>query len=772
MFAKLLYRNMAGMFLTFICFFPSTLPAMEIQTPDNPALTEMTAARELQEHLTLITGIRPEILKEGPPKSLPVFYVGKTQKAQDASIDVSKMRQEQWELLSVDNGIVIAGGIPRGILYGTYHYLEDFCGVHWWNQNETDVPQIAVENLPLIKIKISGEPAFSDRSFYNLYCMDGGRLTSHLRFSPDGYTDLKYGKYELFGPPNSCHTFAWYIPPQEYFSKHPEWFAMDNGIRTQKQLCLSNKELRKEFVKKLKLYIKQGQATAAKGGYLQPLLYDISQNDDAAWCECPDCLAVIKREGSESGILLDFINEIADSVKDEYPDIMIATFAYLQTEKMPKHIQPAKNVMIVLCDTTSNIAKSSAEKGNTSFAELLKKWNRITNNIRVWDYGTTYRDCAGFPFPSEFTYAEDFRSFRNNGVKQLMFEMEHPVTGDARDYKIWLLSKLMENPDLDFNSLSETFAHKYYGPAGALFLKYRQMIKDACNTKISVTSNAVDFSFLNLALLEKLHGIFDEGEKLLEGKEVFLKRWKHLRLGIDRATLVLNRNLHKEFYRKNKTLNNYPFDAGKIAERIEQIWMSEANNRLAGTNWYDWEKRNFADESKKYALPSRIDTPAVFKNVRPDKLFIFEPEEAGGSKGYLNMVKDPDSNIGVCQRLSFDKSGKHSVDKYTFPMEWGVYDRTTKSGLFNGRLPENVVKGPGYHWYKLGESRLGSGAILYFPWSWHYTCNISAAYDEFNGKQKFEIWAKIKFSGPTYPYGKKTEESSISIERIAVIKKS
>jgi hypothetical protein len=37
--------------------------------------------------------------------------------------------------------------------------------------------------------------------------------------------------------------------------------------------------------------------------------------------------------------------------------------------------------------------------------------------------------------------------------------------------------------------------------------------------------------------------------------------------------------------------------------------------------------------------------------------------------------------------------------------------------------------------------------------------------------RKFEVWVRIKFTGPGYPFGKKDEPDAFFIERVMLVKK-
>ena len=57
-------------------------------------------------------------------------------------------------------------------------------------------------------------------------------------------------------------------------------------------------------------------AAARAAGEPPPLVFSVSQNDWLNPCQCDQCQAIAKAEESEAGPLIDFVNFLADGVKD------------------------------------------------------------------------------------------------------------------------------------------------------------------------------------------------------------------------------------------------------------------------------------------------------------------------------------------------------------------------------------------------------------------------------------------------------------------------
>jgi hypothetical protein len=752
--------------------------ALEVRLGTAATLPEKTAAHEISAYLGRLTGTVPMVKTEGEAPSGKAIFVGDTAVARAAGIEVADMRPEEWIVRSVDQGVLIVGGRPRGTLYAAYHYLEDACGVRWWNPWEELVPQL--REIPLAGLEMSGQPGLQYRDIYMLYGRDGGRFAARCRLNREGDATIspEYGGCRDYGPPYHVHTFYKYIPPAKYFADHPEYFSLIDGKRQadRNQLCLSNPELRQLFIAKLRAYIQDCEAKAKAADTPPPVVYDISQNDWGGQCQCAACQAIVKREGdSEAGLLIDFINEIADAIKVDYPYVYIDTLAYQYTQKPPAHIRPRDNVIIRLCDTRSNATFPITSEENTDFREFLRTWGQIAKNLRIWDYAVTYAKPRGLPYPSADTYAEDFRFYAEHHVEGVFTELEYPVIADVRDYKVWLMAKLLENPQADTGELARTFTDGFYGPAGTLFRDYRALLRNSQNEKrayIAMGPGVSAFSFLDFATVSESQKLFDQGEALLAGDDVRLRRWRHARLSLDRATCARWRSLMGDWVRLGNAPADFPLDREAIANRIRETWTEQAGIRLAGTR-REKALASMESELTKYAsLPLNLAPPAEFAALPPGSVHDFTADLTRNWKDIVQVVKDPEAESGIANRLSFPNSGgeKHALEKYKLPMPWGLYNPRTKKFVVSAMITPEDVPAPGYHWYKFGTHAIEPAMYLYFFWSWIIQLDLDSAIDGKAPDARYDIWARIKFNGPAFPHGKADDANAIYIERVVLVR--
>ncbi len=260
-------------------------PLMTIVLAEGAIPAERTAAEELADYLTKVTGGEFSVVGEAAAPAGPCLYVGPTAFARKQGLDSAPWGPERWALRGVGPDLALVGGRPRGTLYAVYRFLEDRIGVRWWNAHEEHVPQRPTLRIPALDRQ--GEPKFRYRDIYLLYAPDG-RFAARNRLNGQGFGGLSaaLGGGVYYGPPNGVHTFYFYIPPKDYFDKHPAWFSLVAGKRTTDgaQLCLTNPDLRAAVVEKLRGYIEQSRAEAQEAGRAPPLDFDISQNDWGGMC--------------------------------------------------------------------------------------------------------------------------------------------------------------------------------------------------------------------------------------------------------------------------------------------------------------------------------------------------------------------------------------------------------------------------------------------------------------------------------------------------------
>ncbi|MDQ3439226.1 MAG: DUF4838 domain-containing protein, partial [Planctomycetota bacterium] len=338
------------------------------------------------------------------------------------------------------------------------------------------------------------------------------------------------GHYSILG---WCHTFYSLIPPGEHYAAHPEWFSEIKGKRVtdSSQLCLTNEAMRQELVRKAMNRIRKNPEAG---------MISISQNDCHGACECVNCAAVVKEEGSQAGPLVRFVNAVAADVAREYPDFLVETLAYQYTRKPPKVTKPAKNVIVRLCSIEADFSRPLAGESNKSFGDDLRGWSAIASNLFIWNYVTNFANYL-VPHPNIDPIADDLRFFvanRTIGVFQ-QGDALNAGGGDFLPLRTWLHAKLLWDPTRDQRALTKEFLDGYYGAAGPHLAEYLELVAArAARQDRPIGCYNTDVSYISDGALAQAVKHFDDAAKSVVGDAVLSARLRRERLTVDHLRLL------------------------------------------------------------------------------------------------------------------------------------------------------------------------------------------------------------------------------------------
>lgn len=758
---------------------------LTIILPTTSIPAEETAAQELKHYLGLITGVQSEVVREGQPGTSPGnrIYVGATQFATQQVQGFASLADEEWVMQTQGNALILTGGRPRGALYATYHFLEDVAGVHWWNPWEETVPQRA--QLAVSNLNRRGKPAFRYRDIYSLYGVDSGRFAARSRLNRQGYAPvgIDYGWSRGYGPPAENHTFYHYLPPEKYYKDHPDWYIFAPGTpldtgkfpHIQAQLCLANKEMRQEFLRVLRENIRTARQDAAAKNLPLPDTFDVSQNDGGTvtWV-CGSDKELVEREGSNSASMVDFLNFLADGIRDEFPDVYLSTLAYHSGEKAPKTLKVRDNVIIRLTDTQSNVLQPVTAERNHLLRKNIEDWSKLTRNLRIWDYNLTYIHPE-MPVPTIDTYAPDLRFFHEKNVEGLFIELQFPASADMRDLKIWVLSKLLEDPTLDTDALVRRFTSGYYGAAGTYIDQYlaalRQAVQRTAQEKgapeVTWFTGVGDFTYLTPGFLQQAQQLFDQATAAVAGDATLAQRVRNARAPIDFATLMLYQRIVESWTRDGKSLNTLPVKRDEVGQRL-LLTRNEQIDRWHLPKDQPRERKKLEEEIRQLtSVPLQVALPEQLAGLPSENIRSYDFRDADPSHGAA-VTPDPSAPSRYVSRLPISDA---LAEKFKLPTAWGVYSGRDKKTLLQSSFTPEAVPGPGYHWYKLGEVAPTPNSYVFFTWSWRIQVYISDAASAKTPDQKYEVWANVKFEGPLFPHGKEGEENAVSVERVILVKR-
>lgn len=431
--------------------------------------SEKYAAGELKHFLKKAGGADLEIGQVSEPNTKCIFIgPGKAMRASPSGFDTKGLVSDDLRILVTKEAIAIAGGRPRGTLYGVYQFLEDHLGVRFLTAKHTHVPRMKATHPIPAQDQTFRPPLVYRRSYYAESESDpvfATRLRNHSQFIKE---DRLGGRIRM---KLINHSFNNLLPTRRYGKEHPEYYCLVKGKRRNDTLkdwggqgnqpCLTNPDVLPIVTENLLKRLKKNPDVANTS---------VSQNDNRYYCRCEKCAAVDAREESHMGSLLAFVNRVAERVEKEYPKIQVGTLAYMYSRKPPKTLRPRANVQIQLCSIECCMIHPIDDPNcprNTPFCRDMTGWGRICRNVTIWSYNTNFSNYL-LPCPNLRVIAPNIRYFVKNGARGIMMQGAYNAAGmEFSELRHYVTSRLLWNPKLDEKVLFDEFVTLHYGKAAA-----------------------------------------------------------------------------------------------------------------------------------------------------------------------------------------------------------------------------------------------------------------------------------------------------------------
>jgi len=492
--------------------------------------SERYAADELQRFLGEITGVTLPIVGDHGDGQEHEILVGDSRRLSALGINLAaeELGDEGFLLRTIGPRLVLAGGRRRGSLYAVYTFLEEHLGCRWFTPAVSRIPRqpiIALDEIDrrVVPVLEWREPRCGDLE------TDGDWAARNKVFGR--FTQLEERHGGKFQWEHFVHTFYSLLPPEEHWAAHPEYYSEIDGERTSylAQLCLTNPDVLRLVIEGVRRWVEEDPGSA---------VVSVSQNDWHGYCQCLTCAALDAREGSPSGTMIQFVNQVAEAIERNYPDVTISTLAYQYTRHAPKTLRPRDNVVPVLCSIECCFSHPLTEcERNASFVADMRAWAEISPRLYVWDYVSEFGHYQS-PWPNLYSLKPNIRFFIENGVRGI-FEQGPGTTSEFAELRTYLLAKLLWNPDTDVDATIDEFLQAYYGGAASAIRDYITLLHEKAR-KEHLHSHI--WSPLNRRLftpdwLQDATALFDQAERAAEDEAV-LQRVQVARLPLEYVKIV------------------------------------------------------------------------------------------------------------------------------------------------------------------------------------------------------------------------------------------
>ena len=461
---------------------------------ENAYISEVTASTELQSYIKQMTGVEIPIVTDSVETVEKEIVVGKTNRESDGEFDRTELGDDGLVIKTNGQKLFLVGGEQRGTLYAVYTFLEEYLGCRFYLPEVEKVPRVSTISIEQIS-EDKQIPVFEFRQ------TSGPEYDGLIRAKRKLNTGVAAEYGGSYGWVRWCHTFDELVPPSVYLSEHPEYYNATYAEEGMGQPCLTNPEVLQIAIENTRNILKNYTDPSYK-------VISITQNDNQDYCACDNCMALCEAEGSLAAATLQFTNEIATALKEEFPNMLFETFAYQYTRNAPKTIKPAENVVVRICtieECFSHPIGVDADRTNSSdalvkntFLKDMNDWSAICDKMQVWDYTVNYTHYQA-PFPNFNVLLANARYFADSNVIGIYEEGHYETRGaEFNELRLYLISKVLWDPYMtedEYQYHINDFLEGVYGEGWTYIREYFDMIHEGAADNCFGTFADVDEIF-------------------------------------------------------------------------------------------------------------------------------------------------------------------------------------------------------------------------------------------------------------------------------------
>ena len=535
------------------------------------------AARELRYYFGRMSAASFEIKKTGDGDRAVTLALASGEDAERLGVD-------GFRIVAREDGVSIVGG-KRGVVYGAYELLERL-GCRFFTCDCEKIPTSSTLEIAPFETEQVPVLEYREHNYYDVTRNPKFAVKCRLSGAHHPIPECMGGNISYVW---YVHTFNRMVPVHKYGESHPEYFALVDGKRlldgNRTQLCLSNPEVFDLCLESVR---------EALRAHPESKIISISQNDSKKSCQCENCRKIDLEEGSPSGTLLRFVNRIAEALEPEFPDVIFDTLAYEYSRPAPKITRNRHNVCVRLCSIECCFAHSFEECDDdtrgiirpdgtpSSFISDLRDWGKVCDRMYIWDYTTCFAHYPS-PHPNWRVLQPNLKTMIKNNVRGVFEQANGASRGgvDFNELRLYLISKLLWDPDCDVAAHRREFMEYYYGAAADALNEYLDLLCDTVereNIHVGFNDNPTHPHFRE-ELLERYNALFDRAAAAVAGDPLRLYRVEKNRLSIRWVAL------------KRKTMLREEFDPEEINKFFED-WRAFGLSRIE--EWFNIENTHRA----------------------------------------------------------------------------------------------------------------------------------------------------------------------------------
>lgn len=514
------------------------IPRIFIQTDEDPLTEE--AASELSLFLEKMAG-----------KTAPIHRVNSAQQvhSKPGTLALGKLAEQLGLSMNARSGardgfryrvdksrLLIVGETPQGVLHAVYDLLERL-GCGWYAPGEIGevIPSLQEATLP-DSLNFTGVSDSVNRRFWY-----GGKGT------PDKATQKWIVRNKAEHQQGSWnHSWHGLVPPKQHFDAHPEYFSLNRGKRSTKQLCTTNQDTIQIAAESLLEKMRSEQQRIFAAG----------PNDGGNLCECPTCAKLDTPNYFEptSGMpscadrIFGFAGDLATLTAKEFPDKDLGILVYSEYSRPPLKLEKLHpNIFPMIAPIRRcrfHGPNNPACESSRLLGSEIAAWCRLTKKIGFYAYNYNLADAL-LPLSKIAYYKRVANTLREAKPQELAWIFESIDAWAAHAPHFYLCTKLAWNSAIDVDAEMDRYFKGFYAEAAAPMQRYWNRIDAAYDeTPVHVGSQYGQNRIWTPDLLAKSQSDFKEAKALaktdrvrraialseagLRSAELFMSIWSHI----------------------------------------------------------------------------------------------------------------------------------------------------------------------------------------------------------------------------------------------------
>jgi len=487
---------------TAISFEEKTFPLISqegipigIEAPASPEFD--TAVTELITHLEKITG-----------KPFPVSRIeGNNGSAKKKGIILSLGKEPEsqggFQLKVTGDRITISSRSAEGVGFGVNELLEQL-GVRWFMPGESGTVIPKIERPEIAIQSTTQSPSFESRHYQAVASKEWRRRVRLGGPAFEGAHGVRIGK-------------------ENSFQERPELYALVNGRRDKRQLCISNPEVLRLAVSEARKYF---------DGKPEATFYGMGPDDGIGFCQCEGCKALdsgewdpFSADPSVTDRYIWFFNRFLEELDKTHSGKKVAFYAYHTYMLPPRKVTPNPRIVpalapIALCRIHG--MNNPVCPNRAYYKGLMEAWTKLLPEVYERGYSFNLADI-GLPFIAVSKMRDEIPQAKKYGIYG--WRSESISNWASETPSLYIGAKLMWDVSADVDALMDDFCEKFFGPAKAPMKVYYETMDLALRDGDHHAGGSWDSCLLyTAAIRSKAAEALAKARALVNGEQLYRER--------------------------------------------------------------------------------------------------------------------------------------------------------------------------------------------------------------------------------------------------------